>query len=75
MYAGASSNSNLGSPPGRLANGKRRTADIVDTLAVFQPAMGWLNADAEVNICEQHRSVRKYTPKKRDMSQKHAGLA
>ena len=27
-----------------------RTEDIVDTLAVFQPAMGWLNADAEENI-------------------------
>ena len=31
------------------------TEDIVDALAVFHPPMFWLNADAELNICEPHR--------------------
>ena len=32
---------------------------MFDTLAVFQPAMFWLNADAELNICEPRRSITK----------------
>ncbi len=36
-------------------DGNEHTADIVVMLAVFQPPMFWLKADAEVNICEPHR--------------------
>jgi hypothetical protein len=32
-----------------------RTEDMLETLAVFQPATFWLKADADRNICAQHR--------------------
>jgi hypothetical protein len=35
-------------------NGKEHTAYMTETLAVFQPPMFWLKADAQVIICEPH---------------------
>ena len=35
-------------------DGKEHTPDIVVTLAVFQPPMFWLKADARKNIYEPH---------------------
>ncbi len=33
-------------------DGMEHTLDMSETLAVFQPPMFWLNADALANICE-----------------------
>ncbi len=38
-------------------DGKEHTEPMAETLAVFQPPMFWLKADAdsELSICEPHR--------------------
>ena len=36
-------------------DGMEHTAFMFETLAVFQPPMFWLKADAEPNICAPHR--------------------
>ena len=41
---------------------------MFETLAVFQPAMFWLKADAELNICEPHRSMMHQAPNQRHTS-------
>ena len=52
-------------------DGNEHTSDIVETLAVFQPPMFWLNADAQVlNICAPHgphRTMTPQAPNQRDM--------
>ncbi len=35
-------------------DGIEHTLNIAEALAVFQPAMFWLKADAELNICAPH---------------------
>ena len=40
---------------GSDARAREHTAYMSETLAVFQPARFWLKADAEENICAQHR--------------------
>ena len=37
-------------------------------MAVFQPAMFWLNADAVSNICKPHRTMTHQAPNQRDTS-------
>ena len=48
-------------------DGIEHTLDIVEALAVFQPAMFWLKADAELNICAPHRSMTQHAPNQSDM--------
>jgi hypothetical protein len=35
---------------------------MLEILAVFQPPMFWLKADAPMNICEPHRSMKQRAP-------------
>ncbi len=48
-------------------DGDGHTLDIVEALAVFQPAMFWLNADAELNICTPHRSMTQHVQNQHHM--------
>jgi hypothetical protein len=46
---------------------KEHTFDMSVVLAVFQPPMFWLKADAVENICEPHRSMMQQVRNQRDV--------
>ena len=52
-----------------LASAKERTKDMFETLAVFQPAMFWLKADADSNICERTHKCKQATTTERTGNQ------